>query len=74
MKLQLKRIGNSVGLILPKELLARLGLEQGDDLFLTELPDRAVKLSAYNPHHDQVMEIGRELFKEYRETFKALAK
>lgn len=74
MKLQLKRIGNSVGLILPKELLARLGLEQGDELFLTELPDRAVKLSAYSPHHDQVMEVGRELFKEYRETYKALAK
>ena len=74
MKLEIKKIGNSTGLILPKELLARLGLEQGDEVFVTYEPDRSVKLSAYNPHHERVMEIGRELFKEYRETFKALAK
>ncbi len=74
MKLQLKKIGNSTGLILPKELLARLGLQQGDEVFLTELPDRGVKLSVYNPQHDKVMEVGREVFREYRETFEALAK
>lgn len=74
MKLELKRIGNSTGLILPKELLARLGLQQGDNVFVTELPDRTVKLSAYDPHHERAMEVGRELFREYRETFKALAK
>lgn len=74
MKLEIKKIGNSTGIIFPKELLLRLGLTQGDTLFVTELPDRSVKLSAFNPHHEQVMEIGRELFREYRETFKALAK
>ena len=74
MKLEIKKIGNSTGLILPKELLVRLGLEQGDELFVEELPDRAVKLSVYNPQHEKVMEIGREVFREYRETFKALAK
>ena len=66
MKLEIKKIGNSTGIILPKELLVRLGLAQGDELFVTELPDRAVKLSVYNPHHEKVMEIGREVFKEYR--------
>ena len=74
MKLELKRIGNSTGLILPKELLARLGLQQGDSVFVTEMPDRTVKLSAYDPEHSKVMEIGREVFREYRETYKALAK
>ena len=74
MKLEIKKIGNSTGIILPKELLARLGLAQGDAVHLTELPDRAVKLSVYDPHQDKVMEIGREVFREYRETFKALAK
>jgi putative addiction module antidote len=74
MKLELKKIGNSVGLILPKELLARLGLELGDELYVTELPDRSVRLSIYNPDHEKVMKVGRELFKEYRETYKALAK
>ena len=74
MKLEIKKIGNSTGLILPKELLARLGLAQGDELFVTELPDRSVRLSIYNPHHEKVLAVGREVFKEYRETFKALAK
>ena len=74
MKLEIKKIGNSTGLILPKELLARLGLEQGDEVFVTELPDRSINLAVYNPQHDRVMQIGREVFKEYRETFKALAK
>ncbi len=74
MKLELKRIGNSTGLILPKELLARLGLKQGDEVFVTEGPEKSVTVSAYDPEHEKVLEIGREVFKEYRETFKALAK
>ena len=74
MKLEIKKIGNSTGIILPKELLALLGLAQGDEVLVTQLPDRSVKLSAYDPHHDKVMEIAREVFREYRETFKALAK
>lgn len=51
MKLQLKKIGNSTGVILPKELLARLGLEQGDVLYITEAPDRSISLSPYDPDH-----------------------
>jgi putative addiction module antidote len=73
MKIELKKIGNSTGLILPKELLARLGFQQGDSLFLTELPDRAVKLTPYDPDHGEAMEIARELFREYQDTFKKLA-
>jgi putative addiction module antidote len=74
MKLELKRIGNSTGLILPKELLVRLGLEQGDSVFVTELPDKALKVTGFDPDHERVMEIGRDVFREYRETFKVLAK
>lgn len=74
MKLEIKKIGNSTGIILPKELLARLGLQQGDEVFVTELPDRAVKLSVYSEHHQKAVEIGREVMREYRETLKALAK
>lgn len=74
MKLEIKRIGNSTGIILPKELLARLGLQQGDSVFLTEMPDKTVTISVYDPDHERIMEIGRELFREYRDTFKALAK
>jgi putative addiction module antidote len=74
MKLEIKKIGNSTGIILPKELLARLGLKQGDEVFVTEGPNQTLQVATYNPHHEKVMEIGRDLFREYRETFKALAK
>ena len=74
MKLEVKRIGNSTGLILPKELLARLRLDQGDWVYVTELPDRSVKVAPYDPKHEEVMTIAREVMKEYQDTFKALAK
>ncbi|MEQ1719011.1 MAG: AbrB/MazE/SpoVT family DNA-binding domain-containing protein [Hyphomicrobium sp.] len=74
MKLEIKKIGNSTGLILPKELLARLGLQQGDHVFVSEGPDKSLSVTTYDPHHEKVMEIGREVFREYREAFKALAK
>ena len=73
MKLEIKKIGNSTGLILPKELLARLRLEQGDWVHVTEMPDRSVKIASYDPKHEEVMKIAREVMKEYQDTFKALA-
>ena len=71
--LKLMQIGNSVGVILPKELLARLKLEKGDLLHVTETPD-GVALSPYDPTFDAQLELGREFMREYRETFRALAK
>ncbi len=74
MKLELKKIGNSTGLILPKELLARMKLDQGDWLYVTELPEGGIKIDAYDPKHAEAMDAARDLFKEYRDTFRALAK
>ncbi len=74
MKIALKKIGNSTGIILPKDLLSRLDLKQGDEVFVTEGPDKSLTISPHDPHHEEVMRIGRELFQEYRATFKALAK
>ena len=74
MKLEIRKIGNSTGIILPKELLAQVGFAQGDTVFASVGPDRSVQLSRSDPHFDKVMEIGREVFREYHETFKALAK
>ena len=74
MKLEIKKIGNSTGLILPKELLARLGLKQGDAVFVTEGPDRAVTVTPYTNDDDETMRIAREVMSEYKNTFKALAK
>ena len=74
MQLEIKKLGNSSGLILPKELMALLGLAQGDVVFASVGPGRTLQLTRSDPHHDTVMEIGREVFREYHETFKALAK
>ena len=71
--LKLTQIGNSVGIILPKEILARLKLEKGDTVYLTDNPD-GVTLSPYQPHFDEQLEAGREFMREYRDTFRALAK
>ncbi len=74
MKLEIKKIGNSTGVILPKELLAQLGLERGDALYVSKMPDRSFKLTPYDPNHEKAMEIARKVMKEYKDTFKALAK
>jgi len=72
--LQVRKIGNSVGLILPKELLARLKLKEGDTLHIVEQTERGFKLSPYDPKHAKAMEIARRAFRNYADTFKALAK
>jgi putative addiction module antidote len=72
--LQIKKIGNSVGLILPKELLARLRLKEGDKLHVVEQTERGFKLSPYDPKHAKAMEIARRSFRKYADTYKALAK
>jgi putative addiction module antidote len=72
--LQVKKIGNSTGLILPKELLARLKLSEGDKLHVVEQTDRGIKLSPYDPKHAEAMEIARRSFRKYADAYKALAK
>jgi putative addiction module antidote len=72
--LQIKKIGNSTGLILPKELLARLKLKEGDKLHVVEHTERSIKLSPYDPKHAKALEIARRSFRNYADTYKALAK
>jgi len=74
MKLEIKRIGNSTGVILPKELLAKLNLKQGQWLHITELPGGGVRLTPYDPDFDKAMTVVEDLMTEYRDTLRALAK
>jgi putative addiction module antidote len=74
MKLEVKKIGNSTGLILPKELLAQLDVKQGHWLYVTSMPDGGVRLSSYDPEFEKAMELVDEIMDEYRDTLKALAK
>ena len=71
--LKLTQIGNSVGVILPKELLARLKLEKGDTVFVTEAAN-GITLTPYDPALDEQLKLGREFMREYRDTFHQLAK
>jgi putative addiction module antidote len=71
--LQVRKIGNSLGLILSKELLARLRLKEGDNLHVVEQTERGIRLSPYDPKHVKAMEIARRSFRTYADTYKALA-
>jgi putative addiction module antidote len=71
---QIKKIGNSLGLILSKELISRLKLSEGDKLHIVEQTERGIKLSPYDPKHAKAMEIARRSFSIYADTYKALAK
>lgn len=71
--LKLTQIGNSVGLILPKEVLARLKLEKGDTVFLTDAPG-AVTITPHDPSFEDQMVLARKLMKDRREVLRELAK
>jgi putative addiction module antidote len=71
-KLKLTKIGNSVGVILPKDVLARLNVVQGDELTLTEEPG-GVRLSAYSPEVESQIERGVDVMRRYRHALKKLA-
>ncbi|MFS8035969.1 AbrB/MazE/SpoVT family DNA-binding domain-containing protein [Xanthobacter sp. AM11] len=71
--LKLGKIGNSVGAVLPKEVLARLKVEQGDTLYLTETPD-GYHLTPYEPEFEAQMEAARKIMKKRRNVLRELAK
>jgi len=71
--LKLTKIGNSVGVILPKEALARLKLVKGDTVFLTESAN-GLNLTPYDPELEEQLKLGREFMHDYRDTFHQLAK
>jgi putative addiction module antidote len=56
-ELKLRKVGNSVGLVLPKEILARLNVEEGDALYLTETTDGAFRVTANNPKFAEKMKV-----------------
>ena len=72
MKLKVTGIGNSAGVILPKELLARLRLEKGDELFALETPD-GLRLTAFDPELAAQMEVAEEVMRKRRTLLHKLA-
>ncbi|POR49957.1 AbrB/MazE/SpoVT family DNA-binding domain-containing protein [Bosea psychrotolerans] len=72
--LQIRKIGNSLGLILPREMLARLKLKEGDALHVVEQPNGAFRLVKQKPDFDKAMEAARRGMKIYHDALAELAK
>lgn len=72
--LKLTQIGNSLGVILPKEVLGRMNLEKGDAVYLTQASDGGIHLSPYNDEFERQMEAARRIMKKRRNVLRELAK
>lgn len=73
MKLRITTIGNSSGVILPKELLARLRLEKGDELHALETPD-GIRLTVFDPTLAEQMDVAEQIMREDRQVLHKLAR
>lgn len=71
---QLKKIGNSTGMILPKEVMARLNLSVGDNFYATLTAEGGIRFTPYDPKFEKAMEIARRGMKIYRNALAELAK
>ncbi len=71
--LKLKPVGNSTGIILPKEILTKLRVESGDSLFMVETPN-GIELTPYDPEFERQMKTARKIMKQRRAVLRELAK
>jgi putative addiction module antidote len=72
-KLKIRKFGNSAGVILPKDLLARLRVGEGDTLFVTDAPE-GVRLTAADPDFEAKMAAAEKIMREDRDILRILAK
>lgn len=68
-----RKIGNSLGLILPKEVVQMLGAAEGESVTLTQSPE-GVRITAYDPQFEQKMKAADSLMSRYKNTLRELAK
>lgn len=71
--LKLMTIGNSVGVVLPKEILAKLRIDKGDNLYVSETPD-GILLSPYRPDFAEQMDRAEIIMRESRDVLRKLAR
>ena len=74
MRIEIKKIGNSDGVILPRELMQRLDLKRGQFLHVVELASGGFQALPYDPDFEETMKIADEIMDEYKDTLAALAK
>lgn len=71
---KVRKIGNSYGIVLPKEALQALKVEEGASLYLTEAPNNTLNINPERPGFEEKMEIVEGLMQRYRNTLRELAK
>ena len=77
LELKLRKVGNSVGVVLPKEALARLNVEEGDTLTLTDAPEVGLRVTPATASREQFakqMKAAESVIRRYRNTLRELAK
>ena len=72
--IKVRKIGNSLGVVLPKEVLGHLRAVEGEDLFLLEGPNNSYRLTAFDPAFQKKIEKAEEIMARYRNTLHELAK
>lgn len=73
LELKVRKVGNSFGVVLPKEAVARLKVAEGDKLFLVEGADGTYELTPYYPSFEEKMAKAEEIISRYRNTIRTLA-
>ena len=71
---KVRKIGNSLGIVLPKEAVQALRAEEGTSLYLTESTGSALRVTAENPEFPDIMAIAERGLKKYRNALRELAK
>lgn len=72
LKFKVTTVGNSEGFILNKEAKAKLNVQKGDTLFLTEAPDGALRITPYDPDFQRQMDLAEQVMRDDREVLRAL--
>jgi len=73
MELKLRKVGNSVAVILPKHVRQKMGVKENDAVYLTETPD-GYRISPYDPEFARQMELARKVQAKHRDALHELAK
>lgn len=73
-ELKVRKFGNSLGVVLPKEVINRLQTKDGEPLFLIEAPDGGYRLTPYDPEFEEKMAKAEDIISRYRNTLHVLAK
>ena len=71
-KLKITTVGNSVGIVLPREILERLRVEKGDTLFAVETPN-GIELTAFDEEFAETMAVAEKIMREDRDVLRRLA-